>query len=151
MATLVTQVQIPYITTRVRSTEGRYCFQRCLSIHILGRREVTPFSGEDWGGGAGVRWTHPQVSMGIGGGGMRGTPSPGLDWGGVSGWRGYPPSSVGAKIRGWGRWDWMGYPPVQDWMGYPQPLQSGDRAVKRALVTRRAVCLLRSRRRTFLW
>ena len=39
--------------------------------------------------------------------------------------------------------------PCQDWMGVT-PL-SGDRATERALATRRAVCLLRSSRRTFLF
>ena len=52
---------------------------------------------------------------------------------------------------GWGylpHQDWMGYPPVRTGWGYPPPPngRSGDRAA-----TRQAVCLLRSRRRTFLF
>ena len=64
---------------------------------------------------------------------------------------------------------WWGYPssqetgcgaPCQDWVGYPLPLSgldegtpcpSGDRAAESVLATRRALCLLRSRRRTFLF
>ena len=49
--------------------------------------------------------------------------------------------------------------PHQDCMGYPLPPSrtgwgsrlSGDRSAQRTLTTRRAVCLLRSRRRTFLF
>ena len=41
-------------------------------------------------------------------------------------------------------------PPVQDWMGYLPFTSSRDRSAKWTLATRRAVCLLRSRRRTFL-
>ena len=53
-----------------------------------------------------------------------------------SGLHGAPPSQ-----------DWMAH---QDWLGVPPPL-SGDRATEQGLATRRAVCLLRSRRRTFLF
>ena len=56
---------------------------------------------------------------------------------------GIPPSR-GGESHPRSKW---GSPPIQDWMGYPQ---SGDRAAYRALATRRAVCLLRPRRRTFL-
>ena len=65
--------------------------------------------------------------------------------------RGYPHLSNG------------GYPPHQDWITPPPPIQhwkgittppppprSGDRAAWRALATRQPVCLLRSRRRTFM-
>ena len=57
-------------------------------------------------------------------------------------------------------WDWMRYPhleldevpPHMTGWGYPFPHpQSGDRATERALATQRAVCLLRSRSRTFLF
>ena len=41
-------------------------------------------------------------------------------------------------------------PPSPGLNGVPPP-QSGDRAEKQALATRRAVCRLRSRRRTFLY
>ena len=63
------------------------------------------------------------------------TPQPGLD----GGYPGYPQV-------------WMGYPSPHhhhDWMAYPSPPL--DRAAKQALATWWAVCLLRSRRRTFLW
>ena len=53
----------------------------------------------------------------------------------IQDWMGYPPIQ-----------DWMGYPSIQDWMGYHQP-----QSAKQALATRRMVCLLRSRRRTFLF
>ena len=57
--------------------------------------------------------------------------------------------------------DWMGYPPPalqQGRMGTPPPpagqdgvpLSQGERATERVLVMWQAVCLLRSRRRTFL-
>ena len=88
----------------------------------------------------------------------------------VQDWMGYPPVQ-----------DWMGYPPphCQILDGYPlcprldgyppapiprldgippcpwldgvPPTPSGDWSAKRALATRRAVCLLRSRKRTFLF
>ena len=61
--------------------------------------------------------------------------------------------------------DWMGYPPSQNWMEVPpwSGLDGGTpirldgiptlekRAAEQALATRLAVCLLRSRRRTFLF
>ena len=105
------------------------------------------------------RWEVPHPRSGRGGGypilltrgvshlrsGQGGYPIPGLDGGGIPFcWQG----GTTSKIR-------MGVPwvppsaewgtPIQDWMGYPPPPQSA----KRALATRRAVCLLRSRRRTF--
>ena len=45
--------------------------------------------------------------------------------------------------------DWMRYPFIQDWMGYPPT--SGDRSAQQALARRWVVCLLRSRKRTFLF
>ena len=48
-----------------------------------------------------------------------------------------------------GRYPRVGYPPGQVRVGYPPPPQDG--IAERALATRRAVCLLRSRRRTFLF
>ena len=63
----------------------------------------------------------------------------------------------GTPLGWWTGWvlplqNWMGYPPPpnQDWMGVPPPSQSEERAAEWALATRWAVCLLRSRRRTFL-
>ena len=56
---------------------------------------------------------------------------------------GVPPSRPG-----------MGGTPIQDWMGYPPcPRLDGvfPPSAKQALATRQAVCLLHSRRRTFLF
>ena len=54
---------------------------------------------------------------------------------------------------GWGyllvRTGW-GYLPYWDWMGFPPPLP-GDTTAGRALATQQTVCLMRSRRRTFLF
>ena len=65
---------------------------------------------------------------------------------------GYPSSKTGRGTllskTGWGT-----LPPLlQDRIGYclAPPLPSGDRSAKRALATWRALCLLRSRRRTSL-
>ena len=65
---------------------------------------------------------------------------------GVCTGEGYPIKSNG----GYPYPGWMGVPPSQDGWGYPPP-PLGDRAAQRVLATRRAVCLLRSRRRTVLW
>ena len=66
--------------------------------------------------------------------------------------RGTPHPRLGTPSKtGWGnsfqsRTGW-GTPLMQDWMGYHPPSPSANRA----LATRRAVCLLRSRRRTFFF
>ena len=69
-------------------------------------------------------------------------------------WDWVPPPDLGLGTP-W-TWDWVpprsgtGYPP-RPGTGYPPRIRSGlDRAAQRVLATRRAVCLLRSRRRTFL-
>ena len=48
--------------------------------------------------------------------------------------------------------NWMGYLPCPDWMGHPPPPTPARQETDqhRALATRREVCLLRSRSRTFL-
>ena len=78
---------------------------------------------------------------------------------------GYPPVPDRTRIhppdQDWGtlpaRWDW-GIPPSQDRAGVPPPpsqdwsgVPSLPRTAERVLTTRRVVCLLRSRRRTFLF
>ena len=45
----------------------------------------------------------------------------------------------------------MGYPPARSGWDSPPPPHTQERTAERALATRRVVCLLRSRRRTFLW
>ena len=81
--------------------------------------------------------------------GLDGLP-PSANWMGVprTGW-GYPPSGLDGSVpigTGWGytlpiHWDWMGV----------SPLPSGHRAAQQALAMQRAVCLLRSCRRTFCY
>ena len=126
------------VTARVRSTrEGTVFTGVCLST--FGRRG-TP-SGQ---------WGVPPSSQ------LEGTPS---SWWG----RGYPhlANGGGTPIRpaggttNWptGRYpppclEWMWVPPIRT--GWGTPL-SGDRAAEQALATQRAVCLLRSSRRTFLF
>ena len=61
--------------------------------------------------------------------------------------RGVPLSRDGVPPphqAGWGYSGWTGVSPSRD------GISPGDRAAQRVLATRRAVCLLRSRRRTFL-
>ena len=89
---------------------------------VWGVPRVPPQSCLDCGG---AQSTPGQVWMV---GGTQGTPWPGLDGGGYPG---YPPTTRTA----WGT-------------PQPHPL---DRAAEQALAMRRAVCLLRSRRRTFLF
>ena len=88
-----------------------------------------------WGTPCQTGWGYPPPLWGLDGG----TPSIGTGWGtSLSGlYCGTP--SIGT---GWGT-------PHQDWMGVPPP--SGGRTAQRAPATRRAVCLLPSRRRTFLF
>ena len=110
----------PLVTARVRSTTGRYCFHRCLSVHR--------------GGEGGVRsGTPPRGGSGYPPGGYR---SPGTPPGG-----GYPGP---------------GTPPGGGYPGPGTPPGGGGvpdlgRTTEGVLTTRRAVCLLRSRRRTFLY
>ena len=73
-----------------------------------------------------------------------------------SGWLGVPhpadggtPSKIRMGVTPPRQQDWVAPPPHQGLNGDPLP-PSGDRSPKRALATRRAVCLLRSRRSTFL-
>ena len=94
-----------FITVRVRSTTGRYCFHRCLSVIICVICRGVPCPRSGWGvplprsGGGGVLCPrsgavpHPKSGWG-------GTPFPGLDGGG-----------------------YLGYPPDQVWMvgGHPIP------------------------------
>ena len=94
-----------FITVRVCSTMGRYCFHRCLSAHTPSPSHNTS--------------TGPMSFVG-------GDPS---DW---------------SQVPSWGIQD-RGYPPGQGW-GTPR-----DRTADLVLDSRRAVCLLRSRRRTFLF
>ena len=71
---------------------------------------------------------------------------------------GYPSSSWGYPSPGWGLFQKRDTP-IQVRMGYPPPPTRTevplppplDRTAEQALATRRAVCLLRSRRRTFLF
>ena len=106
---------------------------------------VGGYPGQVWMVGGG---TPSQVWVGVPCPRSGGYPIPGLDGGGVP----CPRSEGGTPARsGW--WGgYLGYPPGQVWMvgGLPGvPLPPLDRVGKRALATRRAVCLLRSRRRTF--
>ena len=97
--------------------EGRYCFYRCLSVHICGG---IPLPRSGWGATDSQIWTGGYLIPGQDGtpdevSGLR-VPPPHQDW------MGYPP-----PIQ-----DWIRYTPVQNWMGLPPaPLPSplsGDRA-----------------------
>ena len=134
---------VTVVTDRVHSTTGRLCFDRCLS--------VCPHLG-------GVPWPGPD------GGGV---PQPGPAWGGTP-YEGYPdggtPPRVHPAVRPgqgdtppWvpplppldlaGRYPTSGTP-HRTWPGgYPNGGGTPPRVV---LDTPRSVCLLRSRRRTFL-
>ena len=142
---------------------GRYCFQ-FVSPHLDGGGGETPSN--QWG-------IPPSFLMGAGtpippNGGTPILPNVGevppssltpwyppvrTGWGTPTietGWRYLPPSGLdGGNPQPPLALD--GGTPCQNWMGYPPTPQSGDKAAKRALATRRAVCLLRSRRRTFLF
>ena len=103
------------------------------------RQEGTPFQSQGW---------VPPFSP------NKGVPLSSPDWGGtpIQSQGGIPPSSPdrgGTPIQS--QWGIMEYPPPpqQDRMGVPPP--PGHTVTHRVLATRRAVCLLRSRRRTFLF
>ena len=115
-----------------------------------------------------------RVTADLGGGGTPILPNGGQVH--PSCWQGVPPNGQ----RGYpAHPEWMGVPPGQGWMGYPPdwkwvppsgldggippseldelvtpsppPTPSEDRAAEQALATWQAVCLLRSRRITFLF
>ena len=90
--------------------------------------------------------------------GGEGTPSSGLDGGIPSCWWGGTPFNI--KMGGYPHPGLDGVPPHPRLDGVPPtskagwsnpPPSSEDRSAQRALAMWRAVCLLRSRRRTFLW
>ena len=87
----------------------------------------------------------------IGGGGAQ-VPHPVLTGSPIGGYPGQVSMEYLPHQTGWGtplKQDRMGTPPPQqDRMGVP--LSQGERATERVLVMWQAVCLLRSRRRTFL-
>ena len=133
-------------TARVRSTPGRYCFHRCLSVYTWGRVTPSPSHNTSTGpmsflGGTPVtgprflpgrypspRWGVPQSL--VPGPFLGGTPVPD----GVP-QDGYTPPGMWYPLA---RSGWVGTP------GWGIGQQVG------VLATRRAVCLLRSRRRTAL-
>ena len=117
--------------------------------HILSKRGVQNSSQWGYPHASPNRWGTPILPMG-------GTLELGLDGGTpCQKWMWVPPLGLdwGSPIRT-GLW----VPPGLDGVPLPPlgldegtPSLSGDRAAERAIVTRRAVCLLRSRRRTFLF
>ena len=122
----VSRIKQKVITARIPKGWGRYCFHRCLSIHISGVGYPLP---SWWGypilpnGGCTPSfkmggYPHPRSGQGW-------TPSK-VRTGGTS------PSSLGPRSR------WGG--------GWGVPLTG---TAQHLLATRWAVCLLRSRRRTF--
>ena len=170
---------IPFVTASILKESGKYCFPGvCLftfrggtPIRLTGGYPHPVKGGEgvphlaDMGRGhthladGGVpassawqsKYPHPADLRGIPIQLTEGTPIQ-LTWGVplLLDWMGYNP-----PCQDWNgvtpHEDWMGVPPPphQDWMGVPHPL--GDRPAEWALATGRAVCLLRTRRRTFLW
>ena len=144
-------------------------FSLCLSVHTWGEgtppRSMSrgaPWPGPDGGGGG---YSHPALDGGILPSLDRGYPHPALDGGtlgrpwvqgtltrdGVSPWPG--PDGIPP-------WPGMGFPPSGPGMGYPPPIWTWTwdgnspppvRKTEGVVATRRSVCLLRSRRRTFLF
>ena len=115
------------VTTRIRSMMGRYCFHRCLSVNISG------VGGGTW---SQIFWEGTR-SQDFGGGRYL-----------VSDFRGGYPVLVKGKIFD----SRFGLIHVQTGekkflLRDPPPPRNSK---KTAMATRRAVCLLRSRRRTFL-
>ena len=192
------------ITARVRSTTGRYCFHRCLSVHRGGRGgpgtppggypdppprvpdRVPPQGGVPGppapGGGPDLTGYPPGGYLtwpGTPPGGVPGPPRGGTwpDWvppGGVPGpppggtWPDRVPPRGGTRTPSGGVPDLTGYPrggtrthpggtqtppggvPDLTWLGTP-PGGGTQLGQQRVFATQRAVCLLRSRRRTFLF
>ena len=132
------------ITARVRSTrEGNVLTSVCPSIHP----SVCPQGGVPISHNA---LQHFPECHGAAGGYLTGYPpggGPGTPRGGGGSWPGTPPPPRGVS----------GYPPggvrVPPGGGPGTPPGGGypGRTTEGVLTTRRAVCLLRSRRRTFLW
>ena len=93
------------ITARVRSTTGRYCFHRCLSVHRGGRGGRYPPRGVGGYPGPGT----PPPPGGEGGVRVppRGVPRSGYPPGG--GGSGYPPGGV--RFPPWGGYPGPGTPP----------------------------------------
>ena len=149
-------VKLYLITDRIRSTTGRLCFDTCLSICLS-----TPggYPSQVQPGG-----TPPQIPPIRPAGGYPscwgvplrgGTPPRGYPT------SGYPPSpsdmAGGYPCRGVPH---LGYPPVRPGWGYPcqgvspcrtWPGGTPPQLIDGVLDTPRSVCLLRSRRRTFLF
>ena len=102
------------VTTRIPKEWGRYCFHRCLSVHIngWGGTPIRPTEGYPHPADRGVPTTVGQMRLANKGGGgttiwlMGGRGTPIWPKGGVppSGWWGYP------------HWDWMGY--KGNWQGW---------------------------------
>ena len=111
----------PFFTDRVRSTTGRLCFDMCLSSHPSIRLTV-PQPGPAWVGGGG---TPARCSLEV---------YPRQRWG----------TPLARYDRRYLRW---GTPPSPDRDGVPSQYRTTDGV----LDTPRLVCLLRSRRRTFLF
>ena len=132
------------VTARIRSMTGRYCFHRCLSVNISGGVPGLRF----WGGYlVSDFWGGYLVSD------FRGGRIPGLRFSGGGTWsqilgEGVPCLSKGKKF-----WQQIWLDTCSDWeknflLRDPPPTRNSK---KIAMATRRAVCLLRSRRRTFLF
>ena len=133
------------ITDRVRSTTGRLCFDTCLSICLSTPGGGTPGRSR-WGGvplPGGVPpagGTPPQIP-------------PSQTWPGVPLPGGTPPQVTP-------HWTWLGVTPCPGYptSGTPPPIGPGrgkggtpPQVIDGVLDTPRSVCLLRSRRRTFLF
>ena len=143
-------------TDRVRSTMGRLCFDSCLSFclstpqpgpaggypdggvpHLGYPPPIRPGGGEGWGtdGGYPTSGTPPS-DLARGGAPMDGTPPQ------VS------PSRPGRGVPN-GGYPTSGTPPHRTWLGGTST-GGGGYPTSVVLDTPRSVCLLRSRRRTFL-
>ena len=110
-----------FFAVRVRSTTGRYCFHRCVSVHICRGGGGLPPHLADRGGGTPsfLRGEPPSFLMGYlilpdGGGGV----PPSQVW-----MVGYPLPRSGQGVPPVSR---MGYPPpIQTWEGVPPCLDLG--------------------------
>ena len=128
------------ITARIRRMGEGTVFSLYVSPQLNGGRgyPIWPMGG----------YPHPS---------RQGGPHPSRGWVPPAGQRGeYPHLADGKRYpRGW---DWIGIPhrgppspSTPSLPPSPPPPPSGDRATERTLGTRYSVCLLRSRRRTFLF
>ena len=135
-------------TDRVPSTRGKVIVSLCLSVHTCGGGWGVPQPGP--GGGRGVpHLGYPPSNLAQGstlmGGGYHTSGTPHQTWPLGYPTSGTPPVRPGGGVPQQGK----GYPTS----GTPLPIRPGQGGLSHRVVldTPRSVCLLRSRKRTFLY